>query len=361
VETGIDRAPVSLHPDPTRPCQDPAMTAPIVPSAEFGLLARAMLIGRGDALATASWLDGRYPQSRAATVSKAAIAAGSLADPQWAGSLGGHRIISASFVETLRSGSAFARMWSDGAIRPIPPATQVIVVTSAGSGASPLEARPKPLTRLSLAGADTEPRKATAQLVTTTELARADASAGLLNIELKSAVAAALDSEFFAIIGAGIAPTPSTGASPGQVAADLRALLTAVNVSGAGKLYFVGNAGMANGFATAVTADGAFAYPSMGPGGGEVLSTAFLVSDSVVAGDLWLVDGAGLCGDLGVVTMSASGQSTLQMDGDPVDGPAALVSLWQSDSIALLAELWFCLKVARAGSVARLSGLDWTP
>ncbi|MGO1075926.1 hypothetical protein [Inquilinus sp. CA228] len=336
---------------------------PIPIAAEFLLVARAILAARGDPLGSALFAEGRQPQSKAAMILRAAIAAGTTTDPSWASALSGYRTVSDAFIASMRPNSVFVRLAEDGALHPIPIGIAIAIVTGAAVGAAIPENKPKLISRLSLTADRTEPRKTSAILIVSNELARSllPGAGALLATELRGACASALDGAFLATATEGVVPIASTGVSPAQVAADLKSMLTTVNVSGAGKLYWIGAAVMANGFATAVSSAGDFTYPTMSPSGGELLNTPFLVSDGLAADELVLVDGSALAGMIDLAVLDGTTAATIEMDDNPADPPGAgtLTSLFQQDLVGLRCETWFALERIRANGAAKLSGLVW--
>ncbi|MGO1080141.1 phage major capsid family protein [Inquilinus sp. CA228] len=324
-------------------------------------MARALLAGRGDPLAAALFVEGAQPESRAARILRAAVAAGTISDPAWAGALSGYRMVSDSFIESLRPASVFVRLFEDRALRVIPIGIAIAVTTTGATGSAPAEGKPKLISRLTLTADQTQPKRATAVVVTGAELARSTTpgAAALLAAELKGAVTAALDDAFMATISEGVTPIVSSGSTPAQIADDLRAMLSAVNTTGAGRLYWMGDAEMANGFSTATTTSGAPAYPGTSPNGGELIGVPFLVTDTLAAGEMILVDAAGLAGTIDLAVLDSANHATLQMADDPIDGPAALVSLWATDSAALRCEVWYALEKIRSNAAAQLTGLNF--
>jgi hypothetical protein len=77
------------------------------------------------------------------------------------------------------------------------------------------------------------------------------------------------------------------------------------------------------------------------------------LSDYGALGDvLILVDAARCAGDPGVPLLTVANSGTLQMSDSPTEGPATMVSLFQSDSSALKLERYFSFIRPFADSVA---------
>jgi hypothetical protein len=339
--------------------------APVSASLEFSLLARFLLQARGNSLDAALIAENAPITSRrVASILRAAVAAGSTADPSWAGALAEYRQVSESFVEALRSRSAFARILADG-MRRVPLRTRLGVMTSALVGSTVGEGKPKAVSALALTGGMLDPLKASAIIVLTAEVVMNASPAGisLIQSELRNGVAAAMDGAFFGEIIDGLTPTiASGGITPALIAADLRAMLTTVNTTGAGNLYFASGAAVANGLATTTGTDGLFAFPTMTPAGGELVGVPYLVTDGVENGSLVLADATGIVGEMDVITIDASAEGMLQMDTAPTDPPTAatvLTSLFQTNARAIRAEAWFGVERVRPTAVAILTDLAW--
>src|SRR6202035_4835601 len=100
----------------------------------------------------------------------AAVSGGTISDATWAGALVAYQTVSAGFVESLRSISAYDAMLPN--LRRIPPFTRAAIVTAGASGALTAEAKWKVISRLQLTADNIAPLKALAVLVITEELLR---------------------------------------------------------------------------------------------------------------------------------------------------------------------------------------------
>ena len=87
----------------------------------------------------------------------------------------------------------------------------------------------------------------------------------------------------------------------------------------------------------------------------------------MTAGSLALIDASGIVGDVDRIELDASSAAALEFDDDPtnssVDGsppsPTAtnLVSLWQTNSTAILAKTYFAARKIRTSAVALLTDI----
>ena len=229
-----------------------------------------------------------------------------------------------------------------------------------------------PLGSMNFASGALEPAKACALIVVTEELLRSAApgAEGAFGRELRGAVADCVDREFFDIIGRSVTAESATG----NADADVKTLLDLVNVTGNGALYFVMRPALANRMATLRAGPGGgLAFPDMTPTGGTIVGVPALVSTQTPAAagspttdSLWLIDASGIAANAETIEVSMSRQASVEMDSAPgqdavnPDAPTApVVSLWQANSVGIMASVWFGAEVVRSGSVAVLEGVSW--
>jgi hypothetical protein len=101
----------------------------------------------------------------------------------------------------------------------------------------------------------------------------------------------------------------------------------------------------------------------MTPVGGTLRGLPFLVSEAVDDDQLVLLDAGALAGDLGDVTMRASGAASVQMLDNPTNNSATatgttLVSMWQTDSVVLACVLAFGIEQLRP-AIASVTDIGW--
>lgn len=72
-----------------------------------------------------------------------------------------------------------------------------------------------------------------------------------------------------------------------------------------------------------------------------------------------LIDASAIVGDSETVAVDASEQAALQMITNPANGAQQLVSMFQTNSTALLATRWFGFELIRDGGVCVLTGAAW--
>lgn len=330
--------------------------------AEFVLLARCIARARGQLSLAATLADSAPGGQRVAAILRSAISAGTVTDAAWAGSLSGYQSVAEGFIESLRSLSVFDRLLADGSMRRVPLRTRLAVSTLAATGAVVSEFQAVPLSRLAIAGPGLDRRKAQALVAITNEVLDGASSAGaaLLARELRAGVAAATDAFFLTSLLTG-APTIAGSASP---LADLGKLLDVVNTTGAGRPYLVVLPHVANRLATKATTTGEQAFPGVTPLGGELAGVPLLVSDQAPASDsnghkAVLIDAAAIVGDSDTIGVDTSEQAALQMSDAPTNGAQPLISMFQSNSTALLATRLFGFELTRSTGIALLSDANW--
>ena len=156
----------------------------------------------------------------------------------------------------------------------MPIQTRVIASSLAATAYIVGQGKPKPLTRLALSGADLTPVCGAGIVVLSDEVLRATSSSSdsLLGRELRGAVTAVVDNEFLAVVLAGAASEVYGGSPPEIFSTYLKNMLTAVNGTAAGRLFWIGSVSVANLLSVATTETGALVYSGMSPNGGTLLN-----------------------------------------------------------------------------------------
>jgi len=233
--------------------------------------------------------------------------------------------------------------------------------------------KPKPLSKAAVSGDTLTPLKIAVLTAVTKELVRnsSPTSEARFRADMIRSLAEALDAAFIdpsnagvtdvqpASVTNGVTPLPSTG-NPG---ADVAALIAAFS-GDYESAAFVTDPATAAEIALARDSAGSFQFPDAGPRGGSILGLPLVVSRSSPrdssGGILALVDGSGIAyGAEGARTVLGE-HATLEMLDNPTndasDGTATtMVSMWQTNSVALLSEISANWKVVRPGSVVLVS------
>jgi hypothetical protein len=325
----------------------------------MGFLARAHLAGVSPLEIAAK--DGAPPDLQ--LLVRAATGAVMLGDVAAAGAL---RAAVETFIGTLRGRSIFYTLLADGAFVRAPIRTRLTAVENGVVAYVVSEGRAKPVSRIGLDAAGLERAKATSLIVLTREAVYASSPALLdfLTSELQGAVSAAVDAAFIArIIDDGspsLTPTFSaSGAGIDDIRFDLRRLLDAVNVTGSGHLAWLMSADVANRLAVLVEH-----FPGMAPNGGTLLEQPAFVSEAIDPGSLHCLNAASIAADSEAIIVRSSDVASVVMDTAPAQDsstPAATqnVSMFQTNSTAVLAEAFFGAQRVRPNALATLTDIAW--
>lgn len=310
------------------------------------------------------WAEANGLPLRAHRILKAAQAAAISGNAGYAGALLGNDgdIATGAWAASLRTSSVFFRLKADAAFTPMPLRRKVAISTVGATAALVAEGVAKPLTAITLVNQTLSPTKCAAILVATADLV-ADLSSeaqSLFAQELKGAVSAEVDREFFRQIGTGTAIAGS--ADPW---ADLKAALAAVDLRGTSRPYWIGSPAAQKALAMYHATGGQQSFEGMTAAGScELFGIPFLPTDALVAGSLVLLNAASVAAGSTEVDLAASNQADIAMNttpgGDASTGAGTtMTSLWQTNSIALRAECSLALEVLRTGCIATISGATW--
>jgi hypothetical protein len=141
------------------------------------------------------------------------------------------------------------------------------------------------------------------------------------------------------------------------VLADLEELAHQVQLGAASRPFFVAPSPVVKMLARLAWQNG---IDSVGLDGGEILGVPLLVSDGMSSGKILLVDASNVAVAERPIELRSSEEAALEMADDPSgasDTPTAanLVSLYQVNALALLAERQCGLKLLRVTAAATLS------
>lgn len=337
--------------------------------AALPIVARYLAVNRGDFAAASQHAEQMGAPSRVVNILKTAIPAGSLQVDTSAGGAADLGIASAAFMDSLQSTSSFFALLAGGMTR-VPLRTSVYLSSEPAVGYAVSEGASKPLTRLTMSTVVIPVLKATAMMVVSNEVLRSSSNAAqsFLTAEMRKAAAAAADAAFLARVLTGATTINSDGGTALLNGSDLKNLLSVVPHHAGSRFYFIAAPDVAISASTLQDTNGMFVHPMMSATGGELLNIPTLVSSAVPAGSLVLVDASGLAGDAEGVTVELSREADVEMvagDAETLSSitptPAELVSLWQTNSTAIRANLWFGVERIRADSIAVLDGIAWGP
>lgn len=278
---------------------------------DLGMVAKTMMMARAEGRPAAGIAEALKAPPDVIAVVKAAIGASSLAN------FAPYQNVVATFLESLRSRSVFARLLIDG-MRRAPLMTPVRAVGVALTGTLQSDGHPTPISRLVMASPQLPRLRAVALCAFTREIVAGNSPSALAFIEseLRGAVATAIDGPFLSIISTGAPSVASTGSDSDAALLDLRALLAHVNTTGAGSLYWILSPDLANRASAMTGLAGSLTFPDMSPVSGVMLGLPALVSSQVPAGQLLLVDAAGLVGDLDAIDIVSAEHVALYASGE---------------------------------------------
>lgn len=325
---------------------------------------------------------------RIANTLKAAVAAGTTSDATWAAPLVEYNQFAGDFVEFLRPMTILGKFGQNGipGLRAIPFNVHIRGQTSGGNGYWVGQGKPKPLTKFDFNDVYMPFTKVANIAVLTEELLRfsnpsaealvRDALAGAL-IELMDETfvdpaAAAVANVSPASITNGVTPIPSSGNDAEAIRVDVAAAMATfitANISLSTGVWIM-PASVALRLSLMRNALGQKEFPELTMLGGRFEGLPVIVSEYVPtvtdgayvilasASDIWLADDS-------LVTVDASREASLEMLDNPTndasDGNPAttMISMFQTNSIALRAERFVNWKKRRAAAVALISEVNW--
>lgn len=321
---------------------------------------------------------------------KATVEAGTTLDTTWAAPLVDYQNFAGDFVEFLRPQTIIGKFGTGTipALRRIPFNVRITGQTSGGSGYWVGEGAPKPLTAFDFTATELRWSKVANIAVLTEETIRFSnpSAERLVRDALAAALIERLDIDFVdpdkaavtnvspASITNGLTPIAASGTgTAADVRADLKALwapFISANNAPSNAVYIMSST-TALALSLMQNALGQADFPGVSMTGGTLGGVPVIVSDylSTVAdstggivilanaSDIWLADD-------GQVNIDASREASLQMLDNPTNNSAtgtatSMVSMFQTNSVALRAERFINWAKRRTSAVAYLSGVNW--
>ncbi|WP_367376596.1 phage major capsid protein [Hafnia alvei] len=345
----------------------------------FARFAKALAAANGSRSEALEIAKKQYPlDSKLHHVLKAAVGAGTTTDPAWAGSLVEYQEYANDFVEFLRPQTIIGRFGQGSipSLRQVPFNIRIPAQTSGGSANWVGQGKAKPLTKLDFESITFGFSKVAAIAVLTDELIRFSnpAADALVRNALAEAVIARLDTDFInpakaevanvspASITNGIDGIPSTG-DPDADAEAAFGQFVAANLQPTGGVWIMSST---NALALSMkkNALGQKMYPEMTLLGGTFQGLPAIVSQYagtnltlLNAPDIYLADDGGVAVDM-------SREASLEMESDPTGDSVTptgteMVSMFQTNSVAIRAERWINWKRRRTAAVAVISGVNY--
>lgn len=355
------------------------------PGVKFARVARCIALGKGSYSDAIRVAEGRYPDDKEVNdVLKAAVVAGSNVSGNWAANLfGADTNVFADFVEYLRPKTILGKFGTGGipSLRNVPFNVPLIGQTGAGAGFWVGEGKAKPLTAFDFSRTTLTPLKVANIAVLTMESIRDSSpkSDVIIRDQLAAALQARLDTDFIdpaKTASAGVSPASITNGATAiaatgtgdadDVRLDIRALFNQFDLADNDNddAVLIMSTKNARALGQMVNALGQPEFPGISRSGGELQQVPVIVSryagTNVVllnASDIYL-------GDEGGVAVDISTEASLEMSDAPAQSAltgsgASMVSMFQTNSIALRAERTINWKRRRTVSVAYLTGAAW--
>lgn len=323
---------------------------------------------------------------------KAAIDGGTSATGSWTAALLAHNDFSGDFIEYLRARTIIGQM-GQGMVpgfRRIPFNVTLKGQSQGSTGGWTGQGQPKPVTKGLYYDAYHGFKKATAISVLSDEIIRFSdpAAEALVRDDLAEAVIAVLDGSLVDTTAVsanrpagllnGVSGTASAGADHASIMEDLKALwapaVTANQPTGSAVYLTTPAIAQSLSLMNGELSDNPL-FPDIGLGGGKIRGVPTVVSNYVPSGNFILVFAQEVYfSDDGTVTVDASREATIEMEsapeasisdlaGSPVPVDAktgsALVSMFQTNSVALRAERYVNWSKRRATAVNRITSVEW--
>lgn len=364
--------------------------APVLPKGTaFTRYAMAIALGKGNLVQAVeiakNWKDST-PEVE--TVLRAAVAAGSTTDADWAKPLVEYQNMTSEFAELLRPQTIIGRIQG---LRQVPFNIKVPRQTAGSSASWVGEGKPKPVSELAFDQIQLGMTKLAGIVVLTEELVRASnpAAEGIVRTDLAATIVSTMDRDFVdptnagaanvkpASITNGVTPVAASGTDADAVRADVRALLAkflAANMNLSGAVWIMSETS-ALGLSLMLNPLGQPEFAGLqinGGSGGTFFNLPVVLSENVMpnpgSGDPVTGDGARiilakaseiLVADDGQVMLDASNQASLQMNTAPTEGASELVSLWQNNLVGIRAERFINWSKRRASAVQYIDGAKY--
>ena len=317
-------------------------------------------------------------------IMKAAVDAGTTTDPTWAGALVDYQNYSGDFIEYLRPATILGKFGQGSVpgLRRVPFNVRIAGQTSGGSAGWVGEGKAKPLTKFDFNAVQLGFTKVAGISVLTDELIRFSnpAAEALVRDGLRDAIVERLDKDFIdpakaAVAGVSpasitngvVAITATAGNTADAARADLQKLFGAFIAAGQAPTQgvFIMSSVAALNLSLLQNPLGQSEFAQMTMNGGVLGGLPVIVSDYVPAGTVILANASEIyLADDGVVTIDVSREASLEMSdapahsSDPATG-ASLVSMFQTNSVAIRAERFINWAKRRTAAVAYVAGADW--
>lgn len=365
------------------------------PGIEFTRYAMCLMTARGNPDTALKIAETRYPEEhRIHNVLRAAVAAGTTTDPNWAGALTQYVDFAGDFIDFLRPMTIIGKFGTNGipALRNIPFNVRVKKQTTGGEAYWVGEGQPKPLTSFDFDTVLLRWAKIANIAVLTNEQVRFSTpnAETAVRSALVEAIAARQDITFIdpsvtaiadtrpASITNGATNSAASGTDADAVRADAGTLMTglATNNLPYSQAVWIMNSTVAIQLFLMRNALGQPEFPGLTADGGTFMGRPVIVSDYITPTGspatsilVLMVPQEIYLSDDGQVVVDASTEASLQMDDSPTmastsGSPAtptgtSVVSMFQTNSIAIRAERFINWSRRRDAAVQYLTGVAY--
>jgi HK97 family phage prohead protease len=361
----------------------------VEPSIRVARLAKCMVLARtaGGIISPLEIANQQYPNDGVLPeMVRAAVGAGTVTNPTWAGALVGPAGLAfAAFLEFLRPQTILGKFGVGDVpnLQMVPFRTPLGAQTSGGAGFWVGEGKAKPLTKFDFTRTQLTELKVANIAVATMELIRDSSPSAdvLIRNGLVAALRERLDTDFIdpakaavagvspASITNGVAGIPSVGNTSDEVRQDVGAIYAAYKVGNNPLLggVWIMNTQQALNLGLMVNLLGQPEFPGISVFGGNfqgfpVISSDYVPMNTVVLANAPLI----YLADEGGFSVAMSQEASLEMldnpiadAGAPTPPATAMVSMFQTNSVAILAERTINWTKARTNAAVMLTGVHW--
>jgi hypothetical protein len=332
----------------------PENPALIFPNLTRGL-AMAALTNRGEAI---RYLNEIGAVRSARILQKAPVPATSTGDSDIA-------VMYGAWSASMAKPSVFYKLLAAG-FRKFPMYKKMGFFTALPTATVNLEGHAAPVSRAVVAHTSLQPWTIATQIVVTQEMLFDPGSESAFNQELKLATAQRVDGALTQMLfdDSGALTIPSSGPTPDNAVADIRAAMLALGAVGdASRVVWLMASDVAR-KACALGSEGGGTFPSMTPGGGQIRGVNALVSAGIPAGQALLFDAAQIgAADAGTVARTSS-EADIEMSDAPASDAGiptgtTMVSMFQSNSVAMATTATIAAAKLHDFSAVLLENIDW--
>jgi hypothetical protein len=348
-----------------------SVSIPVPESAAAGVmgwLVRAQIASQLYGTPPETWLEKMGAPAMAVRLAQKSGVPGATSDGTASDAYGPDHVAVRNFYEFMAQRSAFFAIYSAGANGFMQlPARQRITAAMANATAYVRgEGHPVPLSGLNLESLLLVPQSIDAMTVVSESVLNDTGSAGqaFFNSLLASGVGRTVDEYFIDQMSDSDTETFSVSNpdSIGDVLGALRQALNVIAPTGTSRVYFIAS-GIAARMLATLAGDAGVAFPTLGLAGGMLFNRPLMVSDGALAGTLIVLDAGAIAANAGEIALRASRHASIEMQSAPANSAATatganMVSMWQSNGVALLASAAIACAKLRSSAVAVVDGFE---